>query len=151
MWVEDVVRKLAQDILNKGDFFSLATLDDGGVWVSDVFYVADESWNIYWLSALGVRHSMAIAQNPDAAGSIRITKTPQDFSEGLQIVGHVQVVPEEQVPKIEKLFLQKRGKEKKTGASRHAGKQAWYKLTPIKIRLSHEETFGLVKQDVTLS
>ena len=148
--MDDIKRKLALDILNKGYFFTLATIDDGGVWVSDVFYVADDDWNIYWLSAHDVRHSKAIMQNPDVAGAIRITKTPQDSSEALQIAGRVQIVPEQQNEEVEKLFLLKRGKGKKTEASRYGGKQAWYKLTPTKIRLSHQETFGLEKLDIEI-
>lgn len=148
--MNEKIHSLTQDILDKGYFLSLATVDDGGVWVSDVFYVADDKWNIYWLSATDVRHSEALAQNPNAAGTIRITKTPQELSEALQIAGHVEVVPMEQNSFVEDLFLRKRGKEKKTESSRYNGKQAWYKLTPTKIRLSHQEVFALVKQDVRL-
>lgn len=146
--MKNTIQKLAQDILDKGYFLSLATLDDGGLWVSDVFYVADENWNIYWLSARNTRHSKAIEHNPDVAGTITISTTPQDPSEALQIVGRAEKVDEEQNGEVEKLFLQKRGKEKKTEASRYNNGQAWYKLTPTKMRLSHQETFELEKQDV---
>lgn len=148
--MKDVIQKLAQDILDKGYFLSLATLDDGGLWVSDVFYVADDDWNIYWLSARDTRHSKAIEQNPEVAGAITITTTPQEPSEALQIAGRVEVVAKEMNEFVEKLFLEKRGKEKKTEAERYKGGQSWYKLTPTKIRLAHQETFGLEKQDVEL-
>ncbi|HUO50271.1 MAG TPA: pyridoxamine 5'-phosphate oxidase family protein [Candidatus Paceibacterota bacterium] len=148
--MEEVVRRLAQDIFDKGYFFSLATFDDGGLWVSDVFYVADNDWNIYWLSALDTRHSKAIEQNAEAAGTIRITTTPQEASEALQIAGHVEKVPKDMSEMVERLFRQKRGKEKKAEADRYNGNQSWYKLTPHKIRLSHQETFGLEKQDVEI-
>ncbi len=142
--MKDIVQKLAQDILDKGYFISLATLDDGGPWVSDVFYVADENWNIYWVSACETRHSKAIEQNKNVAGSIRITTTPQEPSEALQIAGHAEKVGEELSEELQKLFLLKRGREKKAEA---AG-QSWYKLVPTKIRLTHQQTFKLEKQDV---
>ncbi|MEK7627992.1 MAG: pyridoxamine 5'-phosphate oxidase family protein [Patescibacteria group bacterium] len=148
--MKDVVQKLAQDILDKGYFLSLATLDGGGLWVSDVFYVADDEWNIYWLSARDTRHSKAVEQNPEVAGTITITTTPQEPSEALQIAGRAERVGEESNEMVEKLFLQKRGKEKKTEAGRNKESQSWYKLTPTKIRLSHQETFNLEKQDVAV-
>ena len=148
--MKDVIQKLAQDIFDKGYFFSLATLDDGGLWVSDVFYVADGEWNIYWLSAHDTRHSKAIEQNSEVAGTITITTTPSEPSEALQIAGRAERVNEEQKEKPEKLFLQKRGKEKKTEADRYRG-QSRYRLTPTKIRLAHQETFKLEKQDVEIN
>lgn len=148
--MKDLIQKLAQDVFDKGYFLSLATMDDGGLWVSDVFYVADEEWNIYWLSAHDTRHSKAIEQNSVVAGTITITTTPQELSEALQIAGHAEKVEGKLNGEIEKLFLQKRGKEKKAEAERYNGGQSWYKFTPTKIRLSHQETFGLEKQDVGL-
>lgn len=146
---KEKIQKLAQDILNNGYFLSLATLDDDGLWVSDLFYVADNEWNIYWLSARDTRHSKAIVQNSRVAGTITISTTPRDPSEALQIAGHAEVVKKELSEEISKLFLQKRGKEKKPEADGDAG-QAWYKLVPTKIRLSHQETFELEKQDVEI-
>ena len=148
--MKEKIQKLAQSILDNGYFLSLATQDDGGLWVSDVFYVADENWNIYWLSARDTRHSKAIEQNPEVAGTITITTTPEEQSEALQIAGRAERVSEDRDSAIENLFLQKRGKEKKTEADRYNGGQSWYQLTPTKIRLSHQRTFGLEKQDVEL-
>ncbi len=146
----DQIQQLAQDILDKGYFLSLATLDDGGLWVSDVFYVADENWNIYWVSAHETRHSKAIEANHDVAGTITITTTPEEPSESLQISGHAEKVEENLNEEIEKLFLLKRGKEKKAEADKSSGGQSWYKFVPTKMRLSHQKTFGLEKQDVEI-
>ncbi len=148
--MEVVIQKLAQDILDKGYFISLATVDDGGPWVSDVFYVADENWNIYWVSACETRHSKAIEQNKNVAGAIRITTTPQEPSEALQIAGYAEKVDEGLSAELEKLFLLKRGREKKAEANRDNGGQSWYKLVPTKMRLTHQKTFGLEKQDVVV-
>ena len=148
--MKDIIQKLAQDIFDKGYFLSLATLDDGGLWVSDVFYVVDDDWNIYWLSARDARHSKAIEQNPEVAGTITITTTPQEPSEALQIAGHVERIAEDLNKEIEGLFLRKRGKEKKTESDGNNGGQSWYMLTPTKIRLAHQQTFNLEKQDVEI-
>lgn len=148
--MKDVIQKLAQDIFDKGYFLSLATLDDGGLWVSDVSYIADNHWNIYWLSARDTRHSKAILQNPNVAGTITITMKTEDPSEALQIAGRAEIVTEDKSGEVEELFSQKRGKEKKSNADRNNARQAWYKLAPTKIRLSHQETFGFEKQDVEI-
>lgn len=39
-------RDLIKEVLEKGYLMSLATEDDGGVWVSDVIYIYDEKFNI---------------------------------------------------------------------------------------------------------
>jgi uncharacterized protein YhbP (UPF0306 family) len=40
--------KIAKEILEKGHLMSLATVDDGGVWVADVVYIYDDNFNIYF-------------------------------------------------------------------------------------------------------
>lgn len=148
--MQENIQQLAQAILDKGYFLSLATVDDGGLWVSDVFYVADGQWNIYWLSAKNTRHSKAIVLHPHVAGTITITTSPHEPSESLQIAGSAVEASADEYPHINQLFFEKRGKEKKTEARDDEGGQAWYKFTPTKIRLSHQETFGLEKQDVDI-
>lgn len=57
-------RKKVLEILEKGYLMSLATVDEGGVWVADVIYVYDDAFTLYWMSSLEVRHSQALFQNP---------------------------------------------------------------------------------------
>ena len=56
------------EVLEKGYLISLATHDDGGLWVADVVYTFDDDLNIYWMSYPTVRHSKAIEDNNQAAG-----------------------------------------------------------------------------------
>ena len=44
------LKQLIQEVLEKGYLMSLATLDDGGVWVADVIYIHDDDLNIFWMS-----------------------------------------------------------------------------------------------------
>lgn len=148
--MKETIQKLAQEILDNGYFLSLATLDDGGLWVSDVFYVADDDWNIYWKSAMGTRHSKAIESNSAVAGTITITTKPGEPSEALQISGNAGRVEEGLSLEVEKLFLDKRGKNKKAELDKKNGGDSWYKLIPKKMRLSHQQTFELEKQDVAI-
>ncbi|MDP3762541.1 MAG: pyridoxamine 5'-phosphate oxidase family protein, partial [bacterium] len=80
------IEQLIKEVLNKGYLMSLATLDDGGVWASDVIYVYDDDLNIYWMSYPNVRHSEAILKNPKVAGTI--TASEQSGEElGIQFDG----------------------------------------------------------------
>jgi uncharacterized protein YhbP (UPF0306 family) len=62
----DIKEKILE-VLGKGHLMSLATVDNGGVWVSDVIYVYDDNLNIYWMSDPDVRHSQAIVKNSQVA------------------------------------------------------------------------------------
>ncbi|MBI5153532.1 MAG: hypothetical protein HZA36_03695, partial [Parcubacteria group bacterium] len=50
------IRELVMGVLDRGHLMSLATVDAGGVWVSDVIYIHDEELNLYWMSDTEVRH-----------------------------------------------------------------------------------------------
>src|SRR3989344_3875554 len=73
--------------LSKGHLMSLATLDDGGLWVADVIYIYDDNLNIYWMSYPNVRHSKAIEKNGQVAGSITVTCYGEEPEEGEDVLG----------------------------------------------------------------
>ena len=85
------IKKLVEEILSKGYVMSLATLDDGGIWVSDVVYVFDRNFNIYWISQVSTRHSKAIEENSKIAATIT-TSVHGGKNEGLQIEGKAEKV-----------------------------------------------------------
>lgn len=64
------IKELVKEVLKKGYLMSLATLDDGGVWISDVIYIYDNDLSIYWMSDPEVRHSKAISKKNKVAGTI---------------------------------------------------------------------------------
>jgi uncharacterized protein YhbP (UPF0306 family) len=49
---------------------TLAVHDEVGVWASDVIYVHDKEFNLYWMSDPDVRHSKVIRSNKKIAGTI---------------------------------------------------------------------------------
>lgn len=136
------IRDLSRSILERGSFISLATLDEGGVWVSGLLYVLDADYNIYWVSDENVRHSQAILKNPNVAGTVIISARPGDESEAVQISGVAELCAE--VPsEAKRHYQEKRGKQVQIDTT-------WYKLTPQKVRLSYSQKFGYEKQDATL-
>lgn len=145
--MENEVRDLSRAILDKGSFISLATYDDGGVWVSGLLYVLDSEYNVYWKSDDATRHSRAILNNPNVAGTVIITTQPGEPSEAVQIAGTAErltEVPEE----VRQHYLTKRNKISENDTT-HPD-ITWYKLTPEKVRLSYSPRFGYEKQDAEL-
>ena len=78
---------LIKEILEKCYLMSLATLDDGGVWVSDVIFVHDEDLNIYWISDPDVRHSKAIIKDNKVYNVIYAGKFDNEISHEVDSIG----------------------------------------------------------------
>lgn len=142
----DNVRNLVREILEKGYLLSLATVDKDGVWVSDVVYVNDDDFNIYWLSLPTTRHSKAIASNPNVAATITTSTRPGEEDEGVQIEGVAEKISGNILEMASKHLI-KRGKPapKKSGEIFEPG-QSWYRLKPRRIELIYEKLFRREKK-----
>jgi uncharacterized protein YhbP (UPF0306 family) len=145
--IEDLVRAIIQD----GYLMSLATVDDGGLWVSDVMYVADNDLTLYWISEDKVRHSRAIRINSNVAAAITTNQKGYP-SEGIQLSGIAEKVDGNIFEIEKKLFLKKAEPSPEKEGIVFEGKvgYSWYKLTPRKIRLNSYKDFGYEKQDFVL-
>ena len=141
------LRALAKEILNDGYLISLGFADSEGVWVSDVVYVSDDDLNIYWISKTDTRHSKALERNAAIAGTITAVEKV-DAERALQIAGTAEKV-EGPLFDLEKKHRAKRGMNMPTEPGEIL-KEAhyWYKLTPTRIELIHNEHFGWDRQRV---
>ncbi|MDO8504147.1 MAG: pyridoxamine 5'-phosphate oxidase family protein [bacterium] len=145
----DEVKDLVQMILEKGYLMSLATVDEGGPWVSDIIYVAD-GFTLYWLSHVNTRHSQAIFKNPKVAASITLTTSPSEDDIGLQLEGKAEKI-EGDILEIAKKHRLKRGKPAPTREGEILDpEESWYKFTPTKIELIYEPKWGFKKQVLEL-
>lgn len=147
--MEDI-RKLIQEVLEKGYLVSLATTDEGGVWVADVIYVYDENLNLFWMSQDKVRHSEAILKNNKVAGSITLSSGKGEQNLGIQFEGIAEKIEGDNL-EIAKKHRAKRGKPEpqKEGEALDPG-ESWYKVTPTRIELIYEPLFGFKKQVLDL-
>jgi nitroimidazol reductase NimA-like FMN-containing flavoprotein (pyridoxamine 5'-phosphate oxidase superfamily) len=147
--MEHNLQSLTFDILKKGYLMSLATVDDGGPWVSDVIYIYDEDLTLYWISEVDRRHSKALIVESRVSATI----TTADGSSGepeecLQIAGIAQKIEGDE-HRLSVLHRQKRKKDPPP-----AGKgileegESWYCLKPTKIQLIYGALFGWEKKDV---
>ena len=144
--MEDI-KKLIEEILKKGYLMSLATQDEGGVWVADVIYIHDDNLNIYWISNPDVRHSRAISQNKEVAATITASHE-KNRELGLQLSGtaaRLGNIGKEMTKKyIKKNPLSSRVDED------FLRDDSWYVLKPRFVELINNELFGYDKKKLEL-
>lgn len=128
---------------------SLATLDDGGLWVADVIYIYDENLNIYWMSSPNVRHSKAILKNKQVAGSITVSNRSKEKNLGIQFSGIAEKIEGARYDLAVK-HLEKRGHPKPKESDDVLDGDSWYVLTPNKVDLIDEENLGWKKKSLEM-
>jgi len=142
------IKQLITEVLEKGYLLSLATIDDGGVWVADVIYIHDDGLNIYWMSDPDVRHSQAIMKNNKIAGTITVSGPGEDNS-GIQFEGISEKIDGQRFDLAKKYFV-KRGKPEPQEHDDVLQGDSWYVIKPNKIELIYEKLFGFDKQTLNL-
>lgn len=141
---EHDIKKLVLDVFDKGYLMSLATFDDGGVWVADVIYIYDNNMNIYWMSDPHARHSKALLTQSQVAGTITVSGKSED-NLGLQFEGIANKIEGVRYDLAVKHYA-KRNKPTPQETDDVLKGNSWYALKPKKIELIHEEYFGFNKQ-----
>ena len=142
------IKKLIREILEKGHLMTLATVDEGGVWACDVIYIYDDELNIYWMSDPDARHSRAILENENVAGTITASGAGED-NLGIQFEGKAQKIDG---PRYD-LALKHYAKRKKPAPEETDDVlqgDLWYVLKPKTVELIHEELFGFEKRKMEL-
>ena len=143
------LRELAKSILDQGYLMSLGTADDGGVWVSDVIYIHDDEFTLYWLSDAEARHSKAVEKNPKVAATITVSNNAGEENVGLQIEGVVQKLEGNNLGLATKHCL-KRKKAPPTKDGEVEEGDSWYRLRSTKIEIIYEPEFGFDKKALEL-
>lgn len=138
---------LVRSVLEKGHLMSLATVDEAGPWVSDLVYVFDDALNIYWLSMPDTRHSQALLGSPKVAATITISTRSKEPNEALQIAGTAEKIEGDILEMATKHLAKRSHPPPEREGQILEGGRSWYKLTPTKIRVIYEPTFGFKGQD----
>ena len=133
-----------QGILEKGYLMSIATLDDGGVWVSDVIYVFDDEFNLYWMSDPDVRHSKAMLKNNLVSGTVTING-PGKENLGIQFSGQASKIDGVRYDLAQKHFA-KRGKDEPKEEDDILEGDSWYVLKPDFFDIIDESQWGFEKK-----
>ncbi|HZR47719.1 MAG TPA: pyridoxamine 5'-phosphate oxidase family protein [Candidatus Manganitrophaceae bacterium] len=144
----DDVKTLIRYVLKRGDFASLATLDDEGIWVFDVAYLHDAGFNLYWRSEPNTRHSRAILANPRVAGTVTISGRGED-NFGIQFEGRAKRIEGRWFDLAEKQYAKQNRPGPKEGND-VVPSDSWYVMKPTRIDLICEARFGYEKQRIDL-
>lgn len=142
------IRTLVKEVLENGYLMSLATVDSTGVWCADVIYVFDEDLTLYWMSDPDVRHSQAILNSPQVAGTITVSGKGESNS-GIQFLGRAQKLDGPRYDLAVKHY-KKCGKVLPQEQDDVLQGDSWYVLKPTLIELINEEHFGFDKQKLEL-
>ena len=136
------VKERIKEVLEKGYLLSLATIDEGGLWVSDVRYVSDDDFTVYWMSDPNSRHSKAIEGNSQVACTIELNYNFGTPNLGLQFSGKAKKLSNLRIDLAIK-YVTRRGKPKPSQISNILKNgYCWYELKPDFIELNDEENFG---------
>jgi uncharacterized protein YhbP (UPF0306 family) len=144
----DIKNKILE-ILGKAHLMSLATRDDGGLWVADVVFIYDNDLNIYWMSDPDARHSKAILKNNEVAGTITFSTKSKEKNFGIQFYGMANKIDGSRYDLALKHLKKRSHPEPKESDDVLQG-DSWYMLKPSKIDLIDEEHFGYDKKSLTL-
>lgn len=84
----------------------LATVNDGDPWICTVYFVADDDFNIYWMSARERQHSVEITNDSKVAATV---VRDIERKQALQITGNAHEVADDDLGRINKLYQSKFG------------------------------------------
>jgi uncharacterized protein YhbP (UPF0306 family) len=146
--MEDL-EELIKSILEQGYLMSLATVDEGGPWVSDVVFVSD-NMDLYWRSQVITRHSQAILTNPSVAATITVSNMPGEDNIGLQIEGQAEKLEGEELVIATKHVIKRKKNPPAEGEKSIKEGEPWYKLTPTSIDIIYEPKWGWSKKNIKL-
>jgi uncharacterized protein YhbP (UPF0306 family) len=138
-------QEMAKKLLKDNKYIVLATCDnDATPWANPVFYVYDDKYNFYFLSAIDSRHAKNIVENPKIGASIFNSQQRLGSSEGIQMEGTCAVVRRNELERVIKLYSDSLFPTSKIkGAERYDPKDydepaefRFFKLTPTKVYIT---------------
>lgn len=123
------LQDLAKEYLDSIKPMQLATICNGQPWICTVYFVADDNFNLYWMSSRERQHSQEIMSNPNVA--ITVVKDTER-KQALQIVGQAHEVSDQELETAHKLYIAKYGPND-------------YDLDEIKKHLPHGRAYWVFK------
>ena len=84
------IEQIIREQITNAKMMQLATVQDGKPWICNVWFVADDNFNLYWFSSMTRRHSKEVSENPFVAASICLAKELSDEAIALQIEGEAK-------------------------------------------------------------
>lgn len=139
------IKQLIRDYLSEHRVMQIATSVNNQPWVCNIHYIADEDFNIYWISTPQRRHSLEIAENPNVAFVIKVHEDTDNepYVIGLSGEGKASLVPENEVETVGKKYFAKTGKSSSILDDILSGKNPhrFYKMNVKKFTLFDTNNF----------
>jgi uncharacterized protein len=144
------LRNRVREVLAGTHLMSLSTRDDAGLWAADVIFVFDDELNLYWMSDPTARHSKAIVENGEVAGTVTSSVVGKVPNFGVQFAGRAEKLEGARYDLAIK-HAAKRGRPAPLENEDVLNGRSWYKLELTKLHLIDEENFGYDAQEVPLA
>ena len=146
------LKDLCLEYFSSCKLMQLATVNENNPWICNVYFVIDESLNIYWTSSKIRQHSKDILANPNVA--VSVVKDP-DNKQALQITGNATIVSLDDASRVDKLYSDKFGENPgrltEVMANNPDGRAYW-QIIPTSIFFWDEVNFPQApKQELKLS
>lgn len=137
------VRNLVIDYLDRAREMQIATCAEGRPWICTVYYVMDNSHNLYWISKPERRHSQEITKNPKVAGSITEGNVYGQPIRGIQFEGVAEEITDPKEVGLHIAAYEQRfsrpglGRDMVSGANPHH----LFRITPTRFLLIDKANF----------
>lgn len=119
----------------------LATMHDGRPWICTVYFVSDDRFNLYWMSARERQHSVDIVADSKVALTV-VQDTER--KQALQIVGNAYEVSDDDLEHVHELYQRKFGAKEydlqEIKQHKSMGRAYWV-IMPTEISLWDEVNF----------
>lgn len=96
--VQDELDGLARNVIKGNIYLSLGT-SDGTPWVAPLFYCVNVKFEFYFISQLDSLHTKHILKNPEVAFAIFDSHAEEGKGKGVQGLGNVEMIGEENLEK----------------------------------------------------
>ncbi len=98
------------ELLEQNHYCVLSTCDkQGNPWSTPLFYTYDESWQLYWISALSSHHSRLLKDNPRASTVIYQPPGVSHETSALYLSGSVSSCSEAEVEQALAFYMKRTG------------------------------------------
>lgn len=137
-------REIASQAINQRKILQLATTKADTPWIVTVHFLADEAFNLYWISRMDRRHSQEIRGNAHAAATILVHENVagEDWVTAITISGEAEELDGVDA-RVAKAYLEKLDKkpEEVESAASGQGQARFYRLKPNQISLFDNKNF----------
>lgn len=140
------IKQLIRQYLSSCHIMQLATIHAGKPWSCTVYYVADNSLNLYWASIPSRRHSKDIANCDDVSISVPVEYNKDKNVIGIQAEGKARMLTETRdISPIASLYADKFGRNQQWARdfSELKTEHRLYRFTPLSYVLFDEQNFTI--------